>query len=221
MDKNWRSKNCLEVALLGIALLVSTAISRAQDTNASLSGTVMDPSHAFVPGASLTLTDEATAFQLKSQSNETGGYTFRNLTPGKYDLNVTAANFGSLLQKGIELSINQTARVDIHLKVGESAETVTVTADASLINYENPTLEGGVSPETLQDLPLTISGSPRAATGLVILLPGVSTGSSGNPFNSRIDGGIVTGDEAVLDGVTMTEGYMKWIEYLRTDHCPE
>ena len=208
IGNNWRVIKCLNMALLGITLLACAGVSRAQDTNASLSGTVLDPSGAIVPGASLTLTNEATAFQLKSQPNETGDYTFRNLTPGKYDLNVTAAKFGSLLQKGIELSLNQTARLDIHLNVGESAETVTVTADASLINYENPTLEGGISPETLQDLPLSLSGSPRAATGLVILLPGVSTGSSGNPYNSRIDGGLVIGDEAVLDGATMTEGYM-------------
>lgn len=194
----------LIVALCGVA----TVQLNAQDTNASLSGTVMDPTGAIVPGAKMMLTNGATAFQLKTSSSDAGGYTFRNLTPGKYDLNVSAPGFGSFLQKGIELALNQTARVDIHLKIGQSDETVTVTGDASLINYENPTLEGGVSPETLQNLPLTISGSPRAATGLVILLPGVSTGSSGNPYNARIDGGIVIGDEAVLDGVTMTEGYM-------------
>jgi hypothetical protein len=49
---------------------------------------------------------------------------------------------------------------------------------------------------------------PRSAIGLAIMLPGVSTAGTGNAYNARINGGLVTGDEALLDGATMTEGYM-------------
>jgi hypothetical protein len=196
------------LALLGAFLLAVTSVTFAQDTNASLSGTVSDPSGAAVAGAKLTLTNEATGFQSAFVSDETGGYSFRNLTPGKYDLNAAAPGFKTQDQKGIELAVNQSARVDVHLPVGQTGETVTVVGDASLINYENPTLEGGVSPEALQSFPLTVNGAPRSSVAVAIMMPGVTTAGSGNAFNARINGGLVTGDEAVVDGATAIEGFM-------------
>ncbi|WP_263359046.1 carboxypeptidase regulatory-like domain-containing protein [Acidicapsa ligni] len=203
-----RVARCLNVALLGIFLLAVTNLSYGQDTNASLSGTVTDPSGAAIPGAKLTLKNAATSFQQSFESDGTGEYTFRNLTPGKYDLSVTATNFQSSVRTGIELAVNQSARIDVKLPLGKSDETVTVTGDASLINYDNPTIEGGVSPETLQDFPLVVSGAPRSSVTVAILMPGVSTGGGGNAYNARTNGGIVTGDEALVDGATASEGYM-------------
>ena len=193
---------------VALFFLAAASHSYAQDTNAALSGTVMDTSGAAVPGAKLTLTNAATGFQSTFLSDKAGQFTFRNLTPGTYNLETTAAGFSSSVQKGLELSINQTARADVQLTVGSTTQTVTVDSDTSLINYDNPTLEGGISPETLNDMPLTVAGAPRSSISLATLLPGVSTGGTGNAFNSRINGGIVTGDEALLDGATMTEGFM-------------
>jgi len=121
---------------------------------------------------------------------------------------VSAPAFQSFVRKGIELAVNQSARVDVPLTVGTADQTVTVSADASLINYDNPTLGGGVSPETLQDFPLVISGAPRSSVTVAILMPGVTTGGGGNAYNSRTNGGIITGDEAVVDGATASEGFM-------------
>ena len=196
------------LALLGVFLMAVTQRSFGQDTNASLSGTVTDPSGAAIPGAKLTLTNEATGFQSNFVSDGTGAYSFRNLTPGKYGLNVSAPVSRSTAQKGIELAVNQAARVEVHLPVGKTDETVTVTADTSLMNYENQTLEGGVSPETLQSFPLTVSGAPRSSVAVAIMMPGVTTAGGGNAFNARINGGMVTGDEAVVDGATAIEGFM-------------
>jgi hypothetical protein len=188
--------------------LVAVAPVFGQDTNASLGGTVTDPSGAVIPGAKLTLVNSATGFQVSFESDAAGEYNFRNLTPGKYDLSVSAANFQSERRTGIELAANQAARVEVKLALGQSDQTVTVNGDASLINYENPTIEGGVSPETLQDFPLVISGAPRSSVTVAILMPGVSTGGGGNAYNARTNGGIVTGDEALVDGATTSEGYM-------------
>jgi hypothetical protein len=138
--------NILLLAILGVFLLAVTNRSYGQDTNASLSGTVSDPSNAIVPGANLTLTNEATGYQQKATANAAGEYTFRNLTPGKYDLNVVSQGFQTTLQKGIELALNQDARVEVHLTVGKADETVTVIGDASLINYESPTLKVVLAP---------------------------------------------------------------------------
>jgi type 1 fimbria pilin len=64
--------NCLLLVLLGTFSLAVTNRSYGQDTNASLSGTVVDPSNAIVPGANLTLINEATAYQQKATSNSVG-----------------------------------------------------------------------------------------------------------------------------------------------------
>ena len=198
----------LTLALLGVFLLAVNNLSFGQDTNASLSGTVTDPSGAALPGTKLTLTNEATGFQSNFVSDAAGEFSFHNLTPGKYDLSASAAGFKSSDQKGIELAVNQAARQDVHLPIGQTGETVTVTADNNLINFENSTLEGGISPETLQDFPLTISGAPRSSATVAVFLPGVQTGGGGNAYNVRINGGLVTGDEAVVDGATAMEGFM-------------
>jgi hypothetical protein len=198
----------LLTALLGMSLSCVNQQSYAQDVNASLSGEVTDPAGAVIPGAKVTLIHETSGARQDFQTDASGEYNFRNLPPGIYDLSVTAPAFESFVRKGIELAVNQTARADVKLTVGTADQTVTVSADASLINYENPTLGGGVSPETLQDFPLVISGAPRSSVTVAILMPGVTTGGGGNAYNSRTNGGIITGDEAVVDGATASEGFM-------------
>ena len=198
----------LMLALLGVFLLSVPNLSFGQDTNASLSGTVTDPSEAAIPGAKLTLTNVATGFQSNFVADETGAYTFRNLTPGTYKIEITAPGFKSTTQTGIQLSPNQASRLDIHLTLGQTNETVSVTADTSLINFESQSLEGGVSPETLQSFPLTVSGAPRSSVAVAIMMPGVTSAGGGNAFNARINGGIITGDEALVDGATTIEGFM-------------
>ena len=60
----------------------------------------------------------------------------------------------------------------------QTGETVTVVSDTSLINYENPILEGGVTPETLRSFPLTVNGAPRSSVAVAIMMPGVTTGGA-------------------------------------------
>src|SRR6267143_5902110 len=91
--------------------------ARAQIGNATLGGTVMDPSGAAVADANLTLTNKATGFEMKVTSNERGDYTFRNVTPGTYDLQVVKAGFQNYVQRDILLTINQAGHADASLKV--------------------------------------------------------------------------------------------------------
>jgi len=180
----------------------------AQIGNASLGGTVMDPSGGVIGSAELRLTNKATGFEARAVSNERGEYTFRNLTPGTYDLKISKAGFENYIQRGIVITINESAHADAALKVGAASETVTVEGENTLINSDNATLQGGVDPQTLQSLPLIVSGKPRSSASLAVLLPGVTTGSGNEAFNARINGGTQSGDEALLDGATMQEGFM-------------
>ena len=70
------------------------------------------------------------------------------------------------------------------------------------------TQEHGIAPETLNQLPLLMNSGPRAAAGFAMLMPGVSTGGGNNAFDARINGGLQSGDEASLDGVSMQQGFM-------------
>ena len=203
-----RSQASRRVVLLASLLLLLATPVWGQSTNATLGGTVADPSGAVVPGAELVLTNEASKFEARATSNERGEYTFRNLTPGTYDLKVSKDGFQSYLQKGIILTINAVARADVPLQIGGQTQTVTVVGDASAINFENATVQGGFAPQTLNDLPIVVGGAPRSSVSMAVLLPGVSTGSSGNAFDARINGGLQSGDEAVLDGASMQQGFM-------------
>ncbi len=191
-----------------ILSLTFTTLADAQIGNASLGGTVTDPSGAAMVGAELTLTNAATGFQAKFTADDRGEYSFRNLTPGTYDLKVTKSGFQSYEQKNIVITINQSARVDVPLKVGSQTETISVEAQNTPINFDNGTLQGGADPETVKDLPLVVEGKPRSSAALAVLLPGISTGSSNQAFQARINGGQESGDEALLDGATMQEGFM-------------
>src|SRR5579875_747693 len=191
-----------------LLLLTAGSLCYGQDVNASLGGSVTDSSGAAIPNAILTLTNEATGFKTTFTTSATGEYNFTNLTPGRYSLAVNATGFKSVVQRGIELTANQQGRVNVTLSVGNAEQTVTVTADTSQIDYTSPMLQGTIAPETLQDFPLIISGAPRSSVTVADMMPGVSTGASGNAYNTRINGGIVTGDEAVVDGATAMEGFM-------------
>lgn len=198
-------------ALKWLLLLICVGVSGqvfAQDTNASLTGAVTDEHGGAIAGVSLTLTNEVTLFKIDFVTNEGGEFNFANVPPGKYDLVATAKGFKSVTQKGIELAATQQGRVNVQLPLGDVKEEVTVTGEASQINFVDPTVGGGIAPETLQDFPLTVSGAPRSSVTVADMLPGVSTGASGNAYNTRINGGLVSGDEAVLDGATVMEGYM-------------
>src|ERR1700730_7012188 len=89
---------CL-VFCLCLALLAFPSYSLAQIGNASLGGTVSDQSGGVVADAELTLVNTAKGIEAKSTSNERGEYTFRNLTPGNYDLRISKAGFEQHVQK--------------------------------------------------------------------------------------------------------------------------
>ena len=177
----------------------------AQSFNATISGSVTDPSGAAVPGAKLTLRALGTNTTAATTSGTDGLYSFPNLVAGAFELSAQAAGFKDYTQRGIILRINEQARVDIALQVGEAHQTVTVSDNASPLNYENAQLVEGVTPESLRDLPLLLSGNIRSAAQFAVLMPGVNTGTGNGAYDARINGGQQSGDEATIDGVTMQD----------------
>jgi Carboxypeptidase regulatory-like domain len=193
--------------LLVMALLLPSA-ARAQSFNGSISGTVKDQSGGVVTGAEMVLKNEAKGVEFKYKSTDKGEYAFRNLTPGSYELRVSAAGFQPFVQKKVEVNVNGDVRLDVALGVGSQAEQVEVVAETSTLNYDSGSHEDGIAPDTLQQLPIEFGSGPRAAASFVLLMPGVSSGGTGNAFDARINGGMQLGDEAVVDGASMQQGFM-------------
>src|SRR2546421_6627036 len=111
--------------LFVLALCLSARVASAQ-TFGQITGEVKDPSGAIVPGASVTATNSATNALRTTVSNESGIYSFPALVPGIYSLKVDLPGFQPVVRSNIELQVQQTARVDFTLSVGQTAQTVEV-----------------------------------------------------------------------------------------------
>ncbi len=201
-----RCKRTCVVNFFLIALL--PASNWAQSLNATLTGTVTDPSGAVIAGVELTLTSVATGTVRQSTTDAAGLYSFPNLLPGIYELKASISGFRDFVQTGIALRANEMARLNFGMQLGEARQTLEVEGSASPLNFETAELKVGIAPETLRELPLIVSGSVRSSAQFAVLMPGVITGGRGSAFDARINGGLQSGDEAILDGITMQQGMM-------------
>ena len=197
---------CNIVVIAFLAAILSFPPAHAQNINASVSGTVKDPSGAVIPSAEVSLKSLATGAVFKITTNESGLFRFPNLQAGAYELTVSAKGFRDFVQRGISLSINDTVTINVPLEVGQANQAIEVTADASPLNSENAELKQAITPDTLRELPLIVGGLPRSAISFVVLMPGVTTGAGANTYDTRINGGMGSGDEAVLDGISIQDG---------------
>jgi hypothetical protein len=160
------------IGMLVLILICLTAIcplAFAQVTNASLTGLVTDASGAAVTGVQISVQNTNTSFVQRTVSNEAGIYLVAPLNPGPYTLTAEKKGFRKLVQTGITLTVDQAATLNLILQVGDTKETVTVTADAELINTTTAEVGTTVGEEAVSELPL----GGRQTSALVFLSAGV------------------------------------------------
>ena len=159
-------------SLLGLLLLgmLSIPFARAQD-NATINGTVTDPTGALVPNASVTLTNQATDQIRSGVSNDSGIYRFANVGVGNYMLTVSAPGFIRYTKAGIVVNVAQTLEENVALKIGSQSQTVTVQADALQVQTESNELSDLISGEQVTQ----IATNGRNVANLATLSPGVSS----------------------------------------------
>jgi hypothetical protein len=153
-----------------VTILLACSQSRAQMASAELSGNVLDTSGATIPNATVTATNVGTGIVHSTVSEKAGDYVLIDLPPGDYTLTVEAAGFRKLEQSGISLQINQQARLDLTMQVGQAAETVSVTGHPPLLESESSSVGTVINQQLVNELPL----NGRNFVQLATLSPGVN-----------------------------------------------
>jgi hypothetical protein len=137
-------------------LLQARIFAAAQVTGqATISGVVTDPSGAVIAGAEVAVTNAATNVSRNSVTNSTGYFEADGLNPGVYKILVTSAGFANLLREGITLEADARLNVPMKLSVGKTSNTVTVNADASLLNTESGSGGQVLTTKQLESLPVS------------------------------------------------------------------
>ena len=158
----------MQTVAISIAFLLLATSAFAQ-VSATLSGTVTDQSGAIVQAASVTAKNVETDAIRTTRTDAEGHYQFFSLPVGQYEIRSAKAGFTEVVRTGVNLAVGQLASVDMNLKVGESAQQITVNADASLVGVTSANVGGLVGERQIKDLPL----NGRSYDELLTLNPGV------------------------------------------------
>lgn len=155
--------------LAALFLCLAAPFGWAQ-TQGQITGVVTDPSGSIVLGATVTVTNPETGFERRAITNNAGNYVFPALLPGLYNVKVEMQGFQTEVRNGVELQVNQVARIDFHLNVGRVAETIEVSGGAPLLTTESATIGTVIENRRIVELPL----NGRNFLQLVALSPNVN-----------------------------------------------
>ncbi|MBM3765164.1 MAG: carboxypeptidase regulatory-like domain-containing protein [Acidobacteria bacterium] len=204
----------MKTKFVALALLcLSLGLPSYAQTFGDISGEVRDSSGAVIAGARVTITNTGTAATREVLSNDAGLYAFPSLAPGVYNLLAEKQGFKTANANGVQIQVQQNARLDLELQVGQVSESIEVSAAAAVLSTENSTVGTVIENKRIVELPL----NGRNYLSLVALAPNVSFGfPSAGQAGSR-QGGIrsdqsisIAGQRAQfnrysLDGVENTD----------------
>ncbi len=169
--------------MLIMGLCLSASLVSAQ-TFGAITGEVKDPSGAVAPNSSVTATNVATNVARSTTTNDSGVYAFPDLIPATYQVKVSAAGFQTSVST-VTIEVQQTARVDFTLTVGQSTQTVEVSAAAAALTTESATVGTVIAQKSINDLPL----NGRNFLSLVQLSTNVTYGFAAASQASAREGG--------------------------------
>jgi hypothetical protein len=220
----------LSAFILSLAI-GSSAFAQSTAINGTIEGTVKDEQGALLPGVTVTVANVDTGEQRVVVTNERGLYRATLLSLGTYRVGAELQGFKKFEQAGVSLRAGQTAVIDVALSVGVLSETITVTADAPLIDLAKIEQGRTLSEEEIKTLPLT----SRNPYNFALLQPGVvgfETNEFGVPrltangallrVNYQVDGSNNTQkDRAGLRQMPMSEVMIREVKVVTSGYAPE
>jgi hypothetical protein len=196
-----------------IMLVLCGTVSAQLAGKGAVSGNVVDPSGAAIPGATITATNNATGLSTKTTSTSAGDYDISTLDPGTYTVVVTARGFEALKQENVQVNALETQTFNPKLTIGASTETVEVTSAPPQLESSNATLGATLENNMYSALPIEMGayGQPdqRRATDFAALMPGVQFNETNG--NATTNTGVVNGSGSrgaasavYIDGIPFT-----------------
>ena len=158
------------LGLVFAVILATAGIAAAQGTNAAVSGTVTDEQGGVLPGVTVTVRNADTGTVRVVVSEADGQYRVPALLPGRYDISAELPGFTTVAANGINLATSQEVRQNLRLSVATLQESVTVTAEAPVVEVSKTEIAAVITQEQIDMLPVT----NRALVTLSLLLPGTS-----------------------------------------------
>src|SRR6266850_2795759 len=201
--------------LLSLVVAFSTCIFvQGQSTYGSITGLITDPSGAAIGDARVTLTNLGTAEKRVQPTGSDGLYSFVNLIPGNYRIEVEKQGFKRITQEPVVVQVQQSSKIDVALPIGQATETVEVTSETPLLQSETSSLGQVVEQRKANELPL----NGRNVFNLITVSPAaVAQGGAGgtpvgqNPFswgNYQVGGSFANQSAEYLDGQPLNIGYI-------------
>jgi len=201
--------------VLALGVVFSTSIFlQGQSTYGSITGAVTDPSGASISDAQVTLTNMGTAEKRTQPTGTDGLYSFVNLAPGQYRIDIEKQGFKHFTRPSIAVEVQQTARIDAALVVGQVSETVEVTSETPLLQTDTSSLGTVVNQREANELPLNGRNIYNLTTITPSVVPQGSTMGTvvgKNPFdfaNYQIGGAFANEGAIYLDGQPLNIGYI-------------
>jgi outer membrane receptor protein involved in Fe transport len=152
-----------------------------QATTGNITGLVVDPSGAAVPGARVTATNVATNVSTTAETNQTGNYSLTHLLPGMYTLTMTKQGFRKLFQRNVTVAVGLSTTVDVTLQLGAVSRQITVSAAPPLIVRNSAQVTTTLSAPVIESLPVY----GRNFTKYELLLPGTVINNFQHPLNEN------------------------------------
>ena len=162
-----------------VGVICGASVTSAQEVTATITGTITDQSSAAVAGANVTATSVERGVAYTATTNDAGIYRISNLPVGNYDLKVEKTGFQTALRPALTLALNQVARIDIEMKVGNVSQTIEVTGAAPVLKTEATSVDTIINSATNDNLPL----ASRNYVQLTLLAPG-SVSTDPSSFNN-------------------------------------
>lgn len=188
-----------------IAATILTTVCFAQEFRSTVSGRVVDPTGASVPSTKIEATERSTGARYDTTSGPDGQYTLPFLPPGTYSLAAEAGGFKKFVQEGITVGTNTRVTVNVTLQLGSQVESVTVSADATMVQTATASVGQVIGVNQISSLPM----NGRTPLTLAQLAYGITPSSdprftrpfdNSGPSGFSMGGGQATSNELLLDG---------------------